>query len=155
MEAEMDILNKARESFAAAGKGFTQKASDVSGLARVTMKIKEEEKQLDQSLRELGSLLFNQYNAESAQLFPQQTESLRQLYASIQADREELAYLKGKKICPNCGQELDGEVQRCTSCGMNVENVVRPTMVQAFCGSCGSQLAPGARFCPNCGTKIE
>lgn len=151
----MDILNKARESFAAAGKGFTQKASDVSGLARVTMKIKEEEKQLDQSLRELGTLLFNQYNAESAQLFPQQTESLRQLYASIQADREELAYLKGKKICPNCGQELDGDVQRCTSCGMNVENVVRPTAVQAFCSNCGTQLAPDARFCPNCGSKIE
>ena len=47
----MDILNKAKESFAAAGKGFTQKASDVSGLAKVTMKIKEEEKQLEQSLR--------------------------------------------------------------------------------------------------------
>lgn len=151
----MDIFNKAKESFAIAGKGFTQKASDVSGYAKVSMKIKEEEKQLEQSLRDLGNLLFNQYNQESAQMFPQQTESIRQLYAALQADREELAYLKGNKICPNCGEELDGDVQRCTSCGANVENVVRPGSVRAFCQNCGSQLAPGSKFCNNCGAKIE
>ena len=151
----MDIFNKAMESFAAAGKGFTQKASDVSGLARVTMRIKEEEKQLEQALIELGTLLYNQRNEESMQMFPQQTEALRQLYASLKADKEEMAYLKGKKICPNCGEELDGDVQRCTSCGMNVENVVRPSAVQAFCMNCGSQLAPGSKFCMNCGTKVE
>ena len=119
------------------------------------MKIKEEEKQLDQSLKELGTLLFNQYNEESKQLFPQQSENIRQLYAALQQDREELAYLKGKKICPNCGAELDGDVQRCTSCGMNVENVVRPSRIQAYCQSCGAQLTPGSRFCNNCGAKIE
>ncbi|NBK94146.1 zinc ribbon domain-containing protein [bacterium 1XD21-13] len=151
----MDIFNKAKESLSAAGKGFTQRASDVSGLAKITMKIKEEEKQLDQSLKELGALLFNQYNPEAQQLFPQETENIRQLYAALKQDREEMAYLKGKKICPNCGEELDGDVQRCTSCGMNVENVVRPSQIQAFCSSCGSQLTPGSKFCNNCGAKIE
>ncbi len=151
----MDIFNKAKESLSAAGKGFTQRASDVSGLAKITMKIKEEEKQLDQSLKELGALLFNQYNLEAQQLFPQETENIRQLYAALKQDREEMAYLKGKKICPNCGEELDGDVQRCTSCGMNVENVVRPSQIQAFCSSCGSQLTPGSKFCNNCGAKIE
>ncbi len=151
----MDIFNKAKESLSAAGKGFTQRASDVSGLAKITMKIKEEEKQLDQSLKELGALLFNQYNPEAQQLFPQETKNIRQLYAALKQDREEMAYLKGKKICPNCGEELDGDVQRCTSCGMNVENVVRPSQIQAFCSSCGSQLTPGSKFCNNCGAKIE
>ena len=151
----MDIFNKAKDSLSAAGKGFTQRASDVSGLAKITMKIKEEEKQLDQSLKELGALLFNQYNPEAQQLFPQETENIRQLYAALKQDREEMAYLKGKKICPNCGEELDGDVQRCTSCGMNVENVVRPSQIQAFCSSCGSQLTPGSKFCNNCGAKIE
>ena len=151
----MDIFNKAKESLSAAGKGFTQRASDVSGLAKITMKIKEEEKQLDQSLKELGALLFNQYNPEAQQLFPQETENIRQLYAALKQDREEMAYLKGKKICPNCGEELDGDVQRCTSCGMNVENVVRPSQIQAFSSSCGSQLTPGSKLCNNCGAKIE
>lgn len=151
----MDIFNRAMESFAAAGKGFTQKASDVSGLARVTMKIKEEEKLVEQSLIELGTLLYNQRNEESMQMFPQQTEALQQLYATLKADKVEMAYLKGKKVCPNCGEELDGVVQRCTSCGMNVENVVRPSAVQTFCTVCGSQLAPGSRFCNNCGAKVE
>lgn len=152
----MDIFNKALESFTAAGKGFTQKASDVSGLARVTMKIREEEKQLEQSLRELGGLLFDQRNEEAAQMFPEQTENLRRLYAALRADREEMAYLKGKKICPNCGAELDGEVQRCTSCGMNVENVSRPvSAAPAVCQSCGSLLAPGSKFCNNCGARVE
>ena len=56
----MVFFNKAKESLSAAGKGFTQKASDVSGIARVTVKMKEEEKQLEKAINELGMSMYNQ-----------------------------------------------------------------------------------------------
>ena len=107
----MDLFNKAKDSFVAAGKGFSQKANDVSGIARVTMKMKEEEKQLQNAISELGASLYNQRNAEAKAMFPELTEQIRILYAQLEKDRVELAFLKGKKICPNCGAELDAEIQ--------------------------------------------
>ncbi len=42
----------------------------------------------------------------------------------------------GKRFCPGCGARLD------SSQG-------------AFCGACGSKMAPGARFCGDCGAKAD
>lgn len=151
----MDFLNKAKDSFAAAGKGFTQKANDVSGIAKVTMKMKEEEKQLQNALTEIGTQLYNLHNEEAKAMFPELAEQIRVLYAEMEKDRVDLAFLKGKKICPNCGAELEGDIRNCTSCGMNVENVQRPTEVPAFCGNCGNPLSEGSKFCQNCGAKVE
>lgn len=152
-----NIFNLAKESLTAAGKGFSQKANDVSGLARVTLKMKEEEKELEASIRELGNQLYNVKNEASRELFPELTEKIRNLYAEIEKNRVELAYLKGKKICPNCGTELDMEVQCCTECGINVENVERPkpaAPAQMFCTNCGASIPEGSRFCNNCGNKV-
>ena len=153
----MDFFNKAKESLSAAGKGFTQKANDVSGIARVTFKIKEEEKQLAESISELGMQMYNLKNAEAKAMFPELTERIRLLYAELEKDRVELAFLKGKKICPNCGTELEAELQCCTVCGINVENVERPAAapVQKFCSNCGNPIPEGSKFCMNCGTKVE
>jgi len=151
----MDFFNKAKDSFAAAGKGFSQKANDVSGIARVTMKMKEEEKQLNSSLLELGTQLYNQRNQEARVMFPQLVEQIQALYSDLEKNRVELAFLKGKKICPNCGAELEAELLCCTECGINVENVERPQAAQATCKNCGFELTEGSKFCNNCGAKIE
>jgi len=151
----MDIFNKAKESLTAATKGLSQKANDVSGLAKVTLKIKEEEKQLENTLQELGSQLYNTRNSECRLLFPEIAETLQKLYSDLEKDRIELAFLKGNKICPNCGTELPFELQCCTACGINVEHVERPTIAQPICQNCGAPLIEGSKFCNNCGSKIE
>lgn len=150
----MDIFNIAKESFAAASKGFTQKASDVSGIARLTLKMKEEEKQLESELYNLGVQFFQEHNEEAKTFFPELAEKIRTLYAEMEKDRVELVYLKGNKICPSCGTELPGELACCTACGMNVEYVEKPIPAQKWCPACGSQLTEGAKFCNQCGEKL-
>ena len=153
----MDFFNKAKESLTAAGKGFSQKANEVSGIARVTLKMKEEERQLAESLRELGLQMYNLKNAEAKEMFPELTERISQLYAELEKDRVELAAIKGKKICPNCGTELEAESMCCTACGINVEvaeNTVE-TPVQKFCSNCGGEITEDSKFCGTCGTKVE
>ena len=88
-------------------------------------------------------------------MFPELTERIKKLYAALEKDRIELAYLKGKKVCPNCGTELEADVQCCITCGINVENVENPFNVTPVCASCGNQLPEGTKFCLNCGTKVE
>ncbi|MBR6642996.1 MAG: zinc ribbon domain-containing protein [Lachnospiraceae bacterium] len=151
----MDFFNKAKDSIVAASKGIGQKATDVSGLAKITVKIREEEKQLQAAISEMGARLFREKNAEAKMMFPELTEQIRKLYADLERDKVELVFLKGKKVCPNCGAELEADLQCCTSCGINVEHVERPSMIKPVCKNCGVELPDGTKFCQNCGTKVD
>ncbi len=47
----MDFFNKAKESITSAGKDLTQKATDAGGLAKVTLKLKELEREYNDRLK--------------------------------------------------------------------------------------------------------
>lgn len=53
-----------------------------------------------------------------------------------------------KKICQDCGAEIDGNAEFCTKCGSRYI----PPKPKA-CGSCGAILGEEDMFCPKCGTK--
>lgn len=156
----MDFFNKAKDSIASASKGITQKASTMTGLARVQSRLKEEEKQLDESLRELGRMFYDNYNEDTKAKFPEMAQQIETLYRQISDDKIEMVFLKGKKVCPNCGDELELEVAHCPSCGFNVSDVKGPVRREEapkaamFCPGCGNPLAEGAKFCMNCGNRI-
>ena len=153
-----NIFNKAKESIAAAGKGFSQKANDVSDLAKVGIRIKEEEKQIELLIQELGKQFYNTRVEEAKAFFPELTETIINISAELEKDRIELAFLKGKKICPNCGTEIDLDSKCCTECGTNVEHIVRPRPqepVRRFCTNCGIEISENSKFCNNCGAKVE
>lgn len=156
----MDFFNKAKDSITSAGKGLTQKASNMTGLAKTQAKLKDEEKQLDESLRELGRLFYDNLNEDTRRQFPELTQKIDNLYQQIKEDKIEIVFLKGKKVCPNCGDELEIEVAHCPSCGFDVSNVKSPVRHEeapkatVYCPDCGKPLNEGARFCMNCGAKI-
>lgn len=154
----MDIFNKAKESISIAGKGFTQKANDVSGIAKVTMKIREEEKEIQEIYRNIGEQLSVLHHEDMAKLFPEQTFQLENLRKQLEKDKQELAIYKGMCICPNCGSEQEKDVLCCTECGMNMEDARRMQLQQqevVLCRNCGTALAAGSKFCMNCGQKVE
>lgn len=154
----MDILNRAKESFSMAGKGFSQKASDVSGIAKVTMKIREEEKEIQEMYKSIGEQLYITYPDEMAKLFPEQAFQLDNLKKQLEKDKQDLAIFKGMCICPNCGSEQEKEVLCCTECGMNMEEARRMQSQQPevlFCSNCGKAITAESKFCMNCGQKVE
>ena len=155
----MDIFNKAKESISMAGKGFTQKASDVSGIARVSMKIREEEKEIQEIYKKLGEQFYMNYPDELTKMFPEEAFNLDNLNKQIAKDKQELSILKGMCICPNCGSEQEKEALCCTACGINLEDARRMQMAQQpetiFCKNCGKAITADTKFCMNCGTKVE
>jgi len=54
-------------------------------------------------------------------------------------------------LCGTCGQETGGG-KFCRGCGSAL--AAAPAAAgRAFCGNCGTKLAPGAMFCTECGTS--
>ena len=152
----MDFFNKARESFSTASREFTQKASDMSGIARINMKIKENEKNLQEAMRRLGEQFFEACPEEATRLFPESIHTIRTLQTAIENDKRELVGLKGMRLCPNCGAEQSQNIPCCSVCGINMDEAedILKQQSTVFCPSCGQAAAAGTRFCMNCGTKL-
>ena len=54
-----------------------------------------------------------------------------------------------KKICANCGAELDQDAKFCESCGTKVD------YDKKFCSKCGAEIKDGAKFCKECGNPLN
>ena len=155
----MDFFNKAKESITSAGKDLTQKATDAGGLAKVTLKLKELEREYNDRLKTMGEALYTQHYKEIKSMCPDMVEALDRNRKEYEQDRKEQAVLKGMRICPNCGAEQDKIAVRCTVCGINMNDAQKTIMPNAeqsagFCPKCGNKLVAGAKFCMSCGTQL-
>ncbi|MEE1027432.1 MAG: zinc ribbon domain-containing protein [Agathobacter sp.] len=154
----MGFFDDMKGSISTVGMGLTQKATDMSGSAKLIFQIKEEEKKLEENKKEIGRIMFEQFPDEAKKLCPELYHDTTELVKKIANDKKELAVLKGMKICPNCGAEQDKEVINCTVCGMNMQEAARIISDMApqdrFCPNCGQKLMPDAKFCGACGTQI-
>ena len=154
----MDFFNKAKESIASASKDLTQKATDAGGLAKVTVHLKELERDYNEQLKRLAEALYSQHYDEIKSLCPEIVNSIDNNRKEYEKDKREQALLKGMRICPNCGAEQEKVAQRCTVCGINMDDAEKIIMPQsaakAFCPKCGQELVPGAKFCMSCGNPV-
>ena len=140
------------------GKGITTKANDVSGIARLSLKIKEEEKNLQDAIKKLGEQMYENHLDEATKFFPELMYSIKMTQGEIARCKKEIAIYKGLQICPNCGSEQEKTVLFCTACGINMEEAARlekPEKKVRFCKACGKELADESKFCMNCGEKVE
>jgi len=51
-------------------------------------------------------------------------------------------------FCRNCGKELVGTPEICTSCG------ARPMAANSFCSNCGAATTPLTEICMKCGARV-
>lgn len=126
----MDFLNKTKDSLALAGKGVAHMASDVSGIAKYTVKVKEGERKLDNLYLMLGQRFAEECSAKVVEWFPEIANEIGTVKAEIAENKMAIATLKGNKICPNCGMEVASNVAECPGCGTNVANVITSVIDQ-------------------------
>ncbi len=157
----MDFFTKTKQSILNAGSTLSQKASDVSGTVAVSARMRETEKKLKDTISELGNCMLTQYPQETAKMCPELYQNIQELEKQMEADRKELAVLKGMQICPNCGAEQSREAVYCAECGMNMQEAAgsiaqnQAAPASNVCPNCGSPASPENAFCPVCGAKLK
>lgn len=155
----MDFFNKTKESLKNAGSNLSQKANNVSGTVTITMKIKDNEKNLKDSYADIAKIMVDECPEEVQKYCPELLKSVQELRKQLEYDRRQLAVCKGMQICPNCGSEESNDIICCTKCGANIQEVSKYMMeLEAqdnTCRVCGSILVNDCAFCPNCGSKRE
>jgi hypothetical protein len=114
----MAFLDKLGETLVSAGKDVGQKAKDLSGTAKLTMDIHSKEDQVQRLYAQLGK---QYYEAHSDEESDQQISQIRELLLTIEDMKKELLDLKGARVCPRCGRQIDAEDSYCKACGVKLE----------------------------------
>lgn len=157
----MDFFNKLGGSIQNVGKEVSKKTKDLGGTLSLNSQIKENEARLVRIYQAIGENYCSSYAEEARSRYGEEFSQIDAIREAIENDKVQLRVLKGLKLCPNCGAEVENAALHCPMCGTELEvPVVADTPAQdakpspAFCPNCGSPLNPGTNFCGKCGSKV-
>lgn len=117
----LDFLNKVSGSLSSAGKDISKKAKDAAEVMRLQNEIRANEAKIQEHYTEIGKRYYMEIKDAPAEEYAYLVEGVRKLEERIADDQESLKKVKGMRICPECGAQIDGETSFCTSCGTKLE----------------------------------
>ena len=117
----MAFFDKLSETLTNASKDVSQKAKDLSGVAKLTMDIHTKEDQVQKMYAQIGELYFEEHKNDETAAYEQMAQ-IKETLSVIEDMKKELSELKGVKICPRCGKEISKEDTYCKSCGAKLED---------------------------------
>lgn len=115
----MDFFTRAMDTLTVAGKGVSKKASEVSAVAKVNLKVVNTERDLQDMFRQLGQEFYEKYPEQATELFSNIIGRIEKKQRQLEQDKEELAKLKGQKTCPHCGEMISVNANYCEKCGQS------------------------------------
>jgi hypothetical protein len=108
----MDAINSA-------SKGASDKAKNMSEVSYLRKKIMYEEERIVEIFADIGKRYYLDPNTDRAEL-KKLCDDIEIRRRRIKKMKFELNTLKGCKICPNCGAEVNSKFQFCGNCGANI-----------------------------------
>lgn len=117
----MDFFSKLGETLSEAGKDVSQKAKDLTGIAKLNMDIKAKEDYMNKQYAAIGRQYYELHKEDEEPLFEEMV-LIREAAEDIQRMQQEMAELKGMKMCPVCEAAMEQEAQFCPKCGTKYES---------------------------------
>ena len=117
MEWNFDKLGK---TLSQAGKEVSEKVKETAGIVQLKQRASAAESEADNLFKEIGRLFFEQHAEDAG-------EEFAELFAGVKAAKEKAAAaqaallkIRGTKVCPECGAEIEYSAQFCSHCGTAV-----------------------------------
>ena len=120
----MAFFDKLGETIVNVGKDATQKAKDLSGVAKLNLDIKAKEDYVQRQYTELGRIYYEEHKTESEVDGAEHLELIKEALEEIERMKLEIMELRVTKTCPKCGAELADGAEFCSACGEKVSVVV-------------------------------
>lgn len=116
----MAFFESMKETITSAGRDVSQKAKEVSGIAKLKMDIKSKEDALNKEYIALGKQYYEN-NKESADAVPG-IANVSRLQQEIADLRKQVLDMQGACACPACGTTLPAGTAFCSHCGANLNS---------------------------------
>lgn len=119
----MEFFDKLGDTLLNAGKDVTQKAKDVSGIAKLKLDIHSKEDFIKSQYTELGKIYYEK-NKGADVPEKEQFERIEEALEEIAKMQLQILELKKAKKCPACGAEASDKAEYCSACGAKLSVVV-------------------------------
>lgn len=118
-----DFFTELGKTFTKTAKELEKKTDSFLEQQKIRNKISSETRMIDKIYQDMGMVIYQKYisgevlSEDMAALCDDITERK----TAVAAYYEELARLKGEKICPSCGANIQGDACYCPKCGEHIE----------------------------------
>ena len=102
----MAFFDKLGETIVNVGKDATQKAKDLSGVAKLNLDIKAKEDYVQRQYTELGRIYYEEHKTESEVDGAEHFELIKEALEEIERMKLEIMELRGTKTCSACGEKV-------------------------------------------------
>jgi ribosomal protein L40E len=157
----MSVFENFTRKVSETAKAAAKKSSDLVEVTKLNMSIGSEEDKIEKVFKEIGKTIYESFaRGENVdEIFIEKCNQIASYEDNIKDMRAKVLELKNSKVCPNCREELDIEVQYCSKCGTKQE-IPEPVVKEELpddkvCPNCNTVCDQESLFCSTCGTKIE
>lgn len=115
----MAFFDNMKQTLTTAGKDVSQKAKEVSSVAKLKLEIKSKEDELNKQFIALGKQYFDN-NKDSDEDGIVNVHSLQQEISNL---RDQILNIQGMLVCPQCKKTLPQGTMFCSQCGTKIDEV--------------------------------
>lgn len=115
----MSFFDEMKETLTTAGRDVSQKAKEVSGVAKLKLDIKAKEDYLNKLYIELGKMYYDMY--KEAEIPGDQITAVSTTLNEIQDLKLEVLKIQGASKCPQCGDSMPEGNDFCSKCGAKMD----------------------------------
>lgn len=118
-----DFFTELGKTFTKTAKELEKKTDSFLEQQKIRNKISSETRMIDKIYQDMGMVMYQKYISGEAlsEDMAALCDDITERKTAVAAYYEELARLKGEKICPACGSNIQGDACYCPKCGEHIE----------------------------------
>lgn len=117
----MDFFSKIGDTITSTGRDVSQKAKELTGLAKLNMDVRSKEEYVLKQYSEIGKRYYEMHKDDAEPQF-EEMSLIKAALEEIEDLKNEIAEMKGLKHCTSCGAIMGAEDAFCTKCGAKRED---------------------------------
>ena len=125
----MGTWDDLKGSLFAAGRDVSQKAKEVSEMAKIKMDIRTKEDFVEKQFASLGRAYYEANKDEAAAGDVEQFAVIKEAIDEIARMEQQLLDIQGVVLCPSCGKKSPIGTCFCSDCGTKLEEAVSEEVV--------------------------
>lgn len=120
----MGAWDDLKGSLFAAGRDVSQKAKEVSEVAKIKMDIRTKEDFLEMQFASLGKVYYDTNKDNVCEKDAEQFAVIKEAIDEIERMNQQLLDIQGVVLCSNCGKKSPVGTSFCSDCGSKLEEVI-------------------------------
>ena len=113
----MELFDKLGDTIVSVSKDATQKAKDISDLARIRMEICSKQDYLNKLFLEIGKIYYDAHKDDEEKEFKEQMLLIKDVQEVLEELNQQSGQIKGMVKCIACGKEMPMDADFCSKCG--------------------------------------